>query len=123
MVRLKSSTDFERVRRDGRSHAHPLVVLIARRRAPDDFQPAGAHVAPELTRIGFVAGKAVGSAVDRNRAKRLLRDAVRACASRLAPGWDLVLIARRPLAGSKLVDARAALEQVLRRAKVLVLET
>lgn len=71
-------------------------------------------------RVGFVAGKSVGSAVDRNRTKRLLREAVRASAARLAPGWDVVLIARRPLAESKLAEVQAALEQVLRRARLLV---
>ena len=123
MVRLKSSTDFERVRRDGRSHAHPLVVLLARRRAPEETAPGGALVGATVTRIGFVAGKSVGSAVDRNRAKRLLREALRAWAPGLAPGWDVVLIARRPLAASKLTEAKAALEPLLRRAKVLVPET
>ena len=80
-------------------------------------------IGPTLTRVGFVAGKSVGSAVSRNRAKRLLREALRACAPALAPGWDVVLIARRPLAASKLTEARAALEPLLRRAKVLVPET
>jgi ribonuclease P protein component len=122
LVRLKSATDFERVRRDGRSHAHPLVVLIARRRTGEEALPGGVELPAELTRVGFVAGKSVGTAVDRNRAKRLLREALRALADRLAPGWDLVLIARRPLAASKLSETRAALEQVLRRAKVLVHE-
>jgi ribonuclease P protein component len=120
LVRLKSATDFERVRRDGRSHAHPLVVLIARRADLEPGQPEGT-AAP--TRVGFVAGKSVGTAVDRNRAKRLLREAMRACAGRLAAGWDVVLIARRPLAGSKLAETQAALEQLLRRAKMLVHET
>jgi ribonuclease P protein component len=122
LVRLKSATDFERVRRDGRSHAHPLVVLIARRRPPDEPQPGGATVDPAATRIGIVAGKGVGSAVDRNRAKRLLREALRARAGQLAGGWDLMLIARRPLAASKLADAQPALEQLLRRARLLVHE-
>jgi ribonuclease P protein component len=122
LVRLKSATDFERVRRDGRSHAHPLVVLIARRRAPDEPQPGGATVDPAATRVGIVAGKSVGTAVDRNRAKRLLREALRARAGQLAGGWDLMLIARRPLAASRLADAQPALEQVLRRAKLLLHE-
>ena len=122
MLHLKSATDFERVRRDGRSHAHPLVVLIARRQTGDERLPGEAGPAASQTRVGFVAGKSVGTAVDRNRAKRLLREAVRALADRLAAGWDLVLIARRPLAAAKLADAQAALEQLLRRAKVLVHE-
>ena len=72
--------------------------------------------------MGIVAGRGVGTAVHRNRAKRLLREAVRACAGGLAPGWDLVLIARAPLAETNLASAQAALEQLLRRAKLLVQE-
>jgi ribonuclease P protein component len=42
-------------------------------------------------RVGYVAGKRVGKAVVRNRAKRRLREAVRRIA--LEPGYDYVLIA------------------------------
>ena len=114
MVGLKSATDFERVRRDGRSHAHPLVVLIALRRPAAD-PPAPAPAA----RFGFVAGKGVGGAVARNRAKRLLREAARACAAQVPPGWDLVFIARRPLAAARLAEVLPAVRGLLRRARVL----
>ena len=120
LVRLKSATDFERVRRDGRSHAHPLVVLVAWRRRPDEAaEQAGAAPGPLLTRVGFAAGKSVGTAVKLNRAKRLLRAALQACEAEIEQGWDLLLIARRPLAQVKLAQAQAALSQVLRRARVL----
>lgn len=75
---------------------------------------------PELRpRFGFLAGRAVGPAVDRNRAKRLLREAARGVAAQIAPEWDLLLIARRPLAEARLADTQAALGQLLRRARVL----
>ena len=98
------------MRRDGRSHAHPLAVLVACRR-PD--QPA------LPTRCGFTAGRRVGSAVRRNRARRLLREAVRARQADLAPGWDLVFIARPALAQSRLAEVAPVVEQLLRRARVL----
>jgi ribonuclease P protein component len=107
MLRLKSATDFERVRRDGRSHAHPLAVLIA-------CANGAAH-----TRWGFAAGKSVGTAVERNRAKRLLREAARARQAEAAPGWDLIFIARRPLAAAKLAQAEAVMRSLLQRAKVI----
>lgn len=109
MLRLRSTTDFERVRRDGRSYAHPLVVLIVNR----STEPAG------RTRVGFAAGRSVGSAVKRNRAKRLLREAVRALSAEIAPGWDLVLIARAPIVTSPLPQVRDAVSQLLRKAHVL----
>ena len=106
LLRLKSATEFERVRRDGRSHAHPLVVLVARQRGPAELQLPGLNRAagpqPDgRARFGFVAGKSVGPAVDRNRAKRLLREAARSCEPAVAPGWDLLLIGRKPLAGAR----------------------
>ena len=75
---------------------------------------AGSH-----TRFGFSAGRAVGTAVARNRAKRLLREAARAHEREIASGWDLVLIARRPLAEATLAQTQEALRNLLQRAKVL----
>jgi ribonuclease P protein component len=113
MLRLRSTADFERVRRDGRSYAHPLLVLSACRRI------IAADQAPPQSQIGFLAGRSVGSAVRRNRAKRLMRAAAHALADRLEPGWDLVLIARAPIGGCKMPEVQAALAQLLRRAHVL----
>ena len=105
--RLTRSTDFKRVRRFGKSYAHPLVVLIV--------QPSeGANL-----RVGVTAGKTVGFAVQRNRAKRLLRAAMQTLLADLAPGADLLLIARQPLTQSNLEQSRAAVQSVLRRARLL----
>lgn len=45
-------------------------------------------------RAGFVAGRGVGGAVVRNRARRLLKEAWRSIAPRAKPGFDLVFVAR-----------------------------
>lgn len=71
------------------------------------------------TRVGYTAGRKVGSAVARNRAKRLLREAMRHLSPQIPAGWDVVLIARPPLAEARLADAQAAVASVLRRARVL----
>jgi len=115
LLRLTNATDFERVRRDGRSHAHPLVVLLA---CPHPIQPDEAS--PRPTRIGFTAGKRVGTAVARNRAKRLLREAACARYPQLAPGWDLIFIARAPLAKVKQPEAQTAVDNLFTRARVLI---
>ena len=106
--RLTRSEDFKRVRRTGKSYAHPLVVLVVQ--ACD----ACSHV-----KVGVAAGKSAGGAVQRNRAKRLLREAMRPHLNSLAAGLDLILIARPPLVTATLQETCAALENVLRRAKIL----
>ena len=105
--RLRVRTDFERVRRDGHSWRHQLLVLAARRNESS------------VTRVGVAAGKRVGSAVARNRAKRLMREAMRTFSPRVAPGWDLLLIARAPIAQVKTQDVAAALESLLRQAALV----
>jgi len=105
--RLTRSDDFKRVRRSGKSYAHPLVVLVAQ------------SIEGSQTRIGVAAGKTTGTAVHRNRAKRLLREALRPLLPKLAAGWDLILIARPALVKSTLTDTRLALLNLLRRAKLI----
>jgi ribonuclease P protein component len=70
-------------------------------------------------RAGFVVGRRLGKAVTRNRVKRRLREAVRALYPRLAEGMDLVWIARPPLATADYATLAGAVEQVLRRARLL----
>lgn len=105
--RLTRSSDIERVRRLGRSFPHPLLVLVA---APNEL---------EQVRVGVAAGRSVGSAVTRNRAKRLLRAAADEFVQELQPGWDLFLLARRDLPEAGFERAREALATVLRRANLL----
>jgi ribonuclease P protein component len=106
--RLTRSEDFKRVRRTGKSYAHPLVVLVVQ------ACNACTHV-----RVGVTAGKTTGTAVHRNRAKRLLREALRPYLTSFSFGLDLILIARPPLVTATLADTRAALENLFRRAQIL----
>jgi ribonuclease P protein component len=76
----------------------------------------------EALRIGVVAGRAVGNAVRRNRSKRLLREAILPYLALIAPGWDILLIARQPLATATLQHTREVLARLLDRSKVLSLK-
>ena len=105
--RLTRSTDFKRVRHSGKSTAHPFLVLIAVENGLD------------TTRIGVAAGKSIGNAVKRNRAKRLIRTAARELYSQIKSGHDLVLIARKPIIQVKMPLVRDALQQLLQRADLL----
>jgi len=71
-------------------------------------------------RVGVAAGRAVGSAVKRNRAKRLLRAAMQLFVESLPVGWDVVLVARPPLPSSNLLEVQGALQSLLNRAQLLV---
>lgn len=81
--RLTRSADFDRVMRNGRSHAGRDLVLYVFPRGGD-----------EPPRLGLSVSRKVGGAVDRNRVKRLLREAFALEADRLPVGADAVVIAR-----------------------------
>ena len=96
------------MRRLGKSYAHPLIVLVA---YPD------AETEPSL--FGVAAGRSLGNAVKRNRAKRLLRSALRPYTSNILPGWKVVLIARRPLLDTNLLEIQSVIGELLLRAHLL----
>ena len=74
--RLSRSGEFERVYREGRSHASRYLVVYAFPRAEDDGD----------ARLGVSVGRKLGGAVERNRIKRLLREASGRTPSRCVPG-------------------------------------
>jgi ribonuclease P protein component len=121
--RLTRSEDFKRVRRSGKSYAHPLIVLIVqmhdKRSTTVPHALGGGPVDQPRLKVGVTAGRTVGTAVYRNRAKRLLREAMRPLLPQIASGFDLILIARPGLVSASLEEARQALLTLLQRAQVL----
>jgi ribonuclease P protein component len=87
--RLSRSGDFERVYREGRSHANRFLVLYAFPRDSDH----------EQVRLGISVSRRVGGAVERNAVKRALREAFWSFDERLPRGHDFVLVARPDSAG------------------------
>jgi ribonuclease P protein component len=108
--RLSSSNEIKRVRREGKSYAHPLFVLVVMPNQVDRI------------RVAVIAGRSVGKAVQRNRAKRLLREAIRPLISEMKTGWDLVLIARHRLLDASFPEVQTVMAQLLKRSRLIVVQ-
>ena len=70
----------------------------------------------EQVHIGITAGRAVGGAVQRNRAKRVIRAGLQPLMDRISPGWDSVFIGRKPLVDASFSEVQQAIGILLNRA-------
>ena len=102
--RLSRSGDFDRVYREGRSHASRYLVVYAFPREEAAGDP----------RLGVSVGRKVGGAVERNRVKRMLREAFWSIAEGLPVGHDFVVVARPESGELARRDGEAGVEDALR---------
>ncbi|MEI7888865.1 MAG: ribonuclease P protein component [Actinomycetes bacterium] len=106
--RITRSADFDRVYRSGRSHATKLFVLHAFPRGDD-----------EVARLGLSVSRKVGGAVERNKVKRLLKEAFTAKLTEIKPGTDIVVVART---GASDFCDREGLEGVVKELDELLIQ-
>ena len=73
-----------------------------------------------LTRVGYITSKKIGNSVKRNRARRLMREAMRHLADSIVEGWDIVLIAQSKAVTTepKMQDMRDDLKWLLTQARL-----
>lgn len=82
IISLTQNSQFLRLYRRGKSVVTPTMVVYAAKNRTGE------------RRLGITAGKKVGGAVQRNRAKRRIRELYRTVFAQLVPGYDLCIVAR-----------------------------
>jgi ribonuclease P protein component len=101
--RLRRRADFLKVATGSKAPAAPFV-LQARERGGD-----------ASVRVGFTVSRKVGTAVERNRVRRRLREIVRRSAALLRPGYDYVVVGRRAALQEPFAKMQAAFDAAVRR--------
>lgn len=104
---LSRPQDFAALQERGTIRSHPLLAARVLR---TDLG---------ITRFGLATGRALGSAVVRNRVRRQLREAIRSMQPSLRPGWDVLVIARPAIVGADLAAIGTALRRLLARGGVM----
>lgn len=100
--RIRRRAEFQQVYERGvRAHSRYSTLVVLR-------NESGAG------RLGIAATKKLGGAVERNRAKRLIREVFRR--NKIAPGFDVVVIPKRELLDASLTVLEADYRNLIARA-------
>ena len=105
IIKLKENYSFRRAYKKGKSYVSPYVAIYAVKRSRG-------------IRLGITAGKKLGCAVRRNRAKRVITAAFRECLPNIPSGYDFVIVARTRILGIKSTAAAASMRELLRSAGI-----
>lgn len=106
--RIKKDSDFQSVFKGGKSFANrQFVIYMYKNELNVPF------------RIGLSVSKKVGNAVTRNRIKRHVRQSFTEMKEEIVPGYDFIIIARKPAAEMNGTEIKKSLIHVLKRAKAL----
>ena len=107
LVRLKKNYEFARVFRHGKRRGRKHISLHYRRNRVG------------CNRVGFTTVKHFGNAVQRNRMRRLMREALRDLAPSLLSGYDIILMGQKSEEAIGFQDVREDLLRILRKEKLL----
>ena len=105
---LKLNKDFKRLYYRGKCiPCHNVVVYAQKNKL-------------EKTRVGLTCGKSVGGAVQRNRAKRLMREAFRVLAPRLNGSYDIVIVARSRIVEKKCGEVLRDIKYAFKKMGIII---
>ena len=102
IVTLNQNKDFSRAYSKGKSYVCPILVVYVIKNYKKGI------------RIGITTSKKIGKAVQRNRARRVIREAYRKVSPKLSGNFDIVFVARHP---ATKVKSTVVLEQMLKQFK------
>ena len=106
VIKLKENYSFRRAYKKGKSFVWPVFVIYVVK-------------ARKGIRLGIAAGKKLGGAVKRNRAKRVITAAFRECLPLITAGYDFVIVARTTILDIKSTDAAASMKKLMVQAGVI----
>ena len=103
---LRRKDDFTSLYRKGKSVGERYIVLFYKKNNLS------------YNRIAFLASKKVGNSVERNRARRLMKENYRFLKSHIRTGYDMVFIARNTINGRKAYDVEKSMKNAVNKAKL-----
>lgn len=102
---LRKRTDFSAIYNKGKSLGERYIVLFYRK---NDLP---------YSRTAFLASKKVGNSVERNRARRLMKESIRTSQVNLPEGYDFIFIARNTILNRKCADVKKSIEAAIKKVK------
>ncbi len=109
LVTMKENYEFRRVYEKGKSAVDGILVTYCFKRKHGSG-----------LRFGFTSGKKIGHAVERNRARRVMRAAARNLFSSMQGDWDIVFVARTSTSRVKSTDVEKSMKKHLRKLGILL---
>lgn len=106
--RIKKNEDFQFVYKHGKSFANRQFVIYVLEK-PDQ----------KNFRIGLSVSRQIGTAIVRNRVKRLIRETFQHLKEDLPSHYDFVIIARKPAATMNFHEVKKSIIHILKLAKLL----
>ena len=106
-AKLNQNKDFRTLYYRGRSQVSPFLVTYVRKNKRG------------TCRVGITTGKKIGKAVQRNRCRRLIREAYRVISPAIEGTWDIVFVARVRTAQASMQQVKSAMESQFRALSML----
>ncbi len=104
---LNENSDFRRAYMRGKSYTNPVLVMYVVKNRTG------------LCRIGVTASKKIGNAVQRNRARRVIKEAFRMIDQDISHGFDIVFVARTKTIYKKSTDINTVMISMLKNAGLM----